>query len=77
MFLSSYLFTVKARTSGEVLKNRPGAGVLDKTLATEYKVTSSLGSILFKSSYLACLVLVSFAAERVERAHGLRESQRD
>jgi hypothetical protein len=29
---------VKAKTSGEVVKNRPAAGVLDRDLAEEYKV---------------------------------------
>ena len=29
---------MKAKTSGEVVKSRPGAGILDKTLAAEYKV---------------------------------------
>lgn len=34
-------FTVKAKTSEEVVNNRPAAGILDKTLAAEYKVISS------------------------------------
>lgn len=34
-------FTVKAKTSEEVVNSRPAAGILDKTLAAEYKVISS------------------------------------
>ena len=29
---------MKAKTSAEVVKSRPGAGILDKTFAAEYKV---------------------------------------
>ena len=37
-FISNYCPTVKAKTGEEVTKNRPSAGVVDKTLAEEYKV---------------------------------------
>ena len=44
VYLSSefflYWLAVKAKTVGEVIKNRPPAGVLDAALAAEYKVFS-------------------------------------
>ena len=33
-----YFLAVKAKAVGEIIKNRPPAGVLDTALATEYKV---------------------------------------
>ena len=37
---ADYFFNtaVKSKTSAEVINNRPGAGVVDSTLAAEYKV---------------------------------------
>lgn len=36
--LSHYYITVKAKTAEEVMNNRPAPGVLDPSLAAEYKV---------------------------------------
>ena len=36
--LSHFYFTVKAKTSQEVMNNRPVPGVIDASLAAEYKV---------------------------------------
>ena len=44
--------TVKAKTTAEVVNNRPGAGILDNALAAEYKVqnTSPVTNILKNKS---------------------------
>ena len=38
IFFALYCLLVKAKTVGEVIKNRPAAGILDAALAEEYKV---------------------------------------
>ena len=62
---------MKAKTVGEVIKNRPPAGVLDAALAAEYKVSNFL-----LRKCISHLDLISFCQNCVELEHKMIVEER-
>ena len=56
---------MKAKTSAEVVKSRPGAGILGKTLAAEYKVITSFYVLCISDDY--CKIGLVIKPEYLEK----------